>query len=144
MGSATVTRESTSWDSPISQAVQQLSSVSSHLPSRALSLWDSEYGCAPFVDQTAEFPVDKLTRLRSNLCLWGRPAAYGGRGKPKVHGDKFKLNDPMTWSSPVQQIEMDDPTLGKVRECRFGTSYHFRLSPAHPMSVLFGGTTDDR
>jgi hypothetical protein len=32
----------TSWDSPISQAVQQLSSVSAHLPSRALSLWDSE------------------------------------------------------------------------------------------------------
>jgi hypothetical protein len=47
----------TSWDSPISQAVQQLSSVSSHLPSRALSLWDSEYGCAPFVNQTAFLPV---------------------------------------------------------------------------------------
>src|SRR4028119_353836 len=57
----------TSWDSPISQAVQQLSSVSAHLPSRALSLWDSEYGCAPFINQTAELPVDKLMRLRSNL-----------------------------------------------------------------------------
>jgi hypothetical protein len=125
----------TSWDSPISQAVQQLSSVSSHLPSRALSLWDSEYGCAPFVNQTAEFPVDKLMRLRSNLCLWGIPAAYGGRGRPKVHGDKFKLNDPMTWRDPVQQVEMDDPTLGKVR-VQVWHNYHFRLSPSHPMSVL--------
>jgi len=77
----------TSWDSPISQAVQQLSSVSAHLPSRALSLWDSEYGCAPFINQTAEFPVDKLMRLRSNLYLWDTPAAYEGRGRPKVHGD---------------------------------------------------------
>jgi len=125
----------TSWDSPISQAVQQLSSVSSHLPSRALSLWDSEYGCAPFVNQTAELPVDKLMRLRSNLCLWGVPDTYEGRGRPKVHGDKFKFNDPMTWSSPVQQVEMDDPKLGKVR-VPVWHNLHFRLSPAHPMSIL--------
>jgi hypothetical protein len=124
-----------SWDSPISQAVQQLSSVSSHLPSRALSLWDSEYGCAPFVNQTAELPVDKLMRLRSNLCLWGVPDTYEGRGRPKVHGDKFKFNDPMTWSSPVQQVEMDDPKLGKVR-VQVWHNLHFRLSPAHPMSIL--------
>ena len=70
----------TSWDSPISQAVQQLSSVSAHLPSRALSLWDSEYGCAPFINQTAELPVDKLMRLRSNLCLWGYTCCLRGSG----------------------------------------------------------------
>jgi hypothetical protein len=49
--------------------------------------------------------------LRSNLCLWGAPGAYEGRGRPKLHGDKFKLNDPTTWSSPVQQVEIDDPDL---------------------------------
>jgi len=125
----------TSWDSPISQAVQQLSSVSAHLPSRALSLWDSEYGCAPFINQTAELPVDKLMRLRSNLCLWGTPAAYGGRGRPKVHGDKFKLNDPTTWRNPAQKIEVNDPDLGQLR-VRVWHNYHFRLSPSHPMSVL--------
>ena len=80
----------TSWDSPISISAQQLSKVSSQLPSRAISLWDSEYGCAPFINQTASIPADKLMRLRSNLCLWGTPGAYGGRGRPKVHGDKFK------------------------------------------------------
>jgi hypothetical protein len=125
----------TSWDSPISQAVQQLSSVSSHLLSRALSLWDSEYGCAPFVNQTAFLPVDKLMRLRSNLCLWGVPGAYEGRGRPKVHGDKFKLNDPTTWSSPAQQVEIDDPDLGQL-QVRVWHNYHFRLSPSHPMSVV--------
>jgi hypothetical protein len=125
----------TSWDSPITQAVWQLSSVSSHLPSRAISLWDSEYGCAPFVNQTAELPVDKLMRLRSNLCLWGEPPAYEGRGRPKVHGDKFKLNDPTTWRNPAQQVEVDDPDLGKMR-LRVWHNFHFRLSPSHPMSVL--------
>jgi hypothetical protein len=125
----------TSWDSPISQAVQQLSSVSSQLPSRALSLWDSEYGCAPFVNQTAGLPVDKLMRLRSNLCLWGAPDAYGGRGRPKVHGDRFKLNDSTTWSSPAQQVEAEDPELGKMR-VRVWHNLHFRLSPDNSMSVL--------
>ena len=125
----------TSWDSPISKAVQQLSSVSAHLPSRALSLWDSEYGCAPFVNQTAELPVDKLMRLRSNLCLWGAPPAYQGRGRPKVHGDKFKLNDSTTWSFPAQQVEIDDPDLGELR-VRVWHKKHFRLSPTHPMSIL--------
>jgi len=125
----------TRWDSPIAKAVQQLSSVSSHLPSRAISLWDSEYGCAPLINQTAFLPVDKLMRLRSNLCLWGRPGAYEGRGRPRVHGDKFKLNEPPTWSSPAQQIEVNDPDLGQLR-VRVWHNYHFRLSPSHPMSVL--------
>src|SRR4028118_1372219 len=41
----------------------------------------------------------------------------------------------MTWSSPVQQVEMDDPKLGKVR-VQVWHNLHFRLSPAHPMSIL--------
>jgi hypothetical protein len=125
----------TSWDSPISQAVPQLSKVSSHLPSRALSLWDSEYGCAPLVNQTAELPVDKLMRLRSNLCLSGPPPAYRGRGRPKVHGARFKLNDPTTWSSPAQPVEVDDPDFGQLR-LRVWHNLHFRLSPCYPMSIL--------
>ena len=125
----------TSWDSPISEAVKQLSRVSSHLPSRALSLWDSEYGCAPFVNQTAKLPVDKLMRLRSNLCLWGAPSAYQGRGRPKVHGAKFKLNDPTTWRNPAEQVEVDDPDFGQLR-LRVWHNLHFRLSPEHAMSIL--------
>jgi hypothetical protein len=37
---------------------------------RIVSLWDSEYGCAPFVNATADIAADKLFRLRPNLCLW--------------------------------------------------------------------------
>ncbi|MHC5729820.1 MAG: hypothetical protein ACYTXY_38020, partial [Nostoc sp.] len=61
-----------------------------YFPTRPISVWDSEYGCAPFLLKTANIPVDILVRLRSNLCLWGEPLAYSGKGRPKKHGDRFK------------------------------------------------------
>ena len=74
-------------------------------------------------------------RLRSNLCLWEEPPKYSGRGKPRVHGDKFKLNDSNTWSQPTQTIEQEDAKIGRVR-IRFWRKKHFRLSPNYPMSIL--------
>lgn len=89
----------------------------------------------PFVIKTADMNADKLMRLRSNLCLWGEPPAYSGRGKPRVHGDKFKLQDDSTWSEPEQIIEQEDTKLGRVR-IRLWTRKHFRLSPHHSMSII--------
>jgi hypothetical protein len=37
----------TSWENPIGKAVWQLKQVCKYLPVRTISLWDSEYGCAP-------------------------------------------------------------------------------------------------
>ncbi|MEH1838126.1 MAG: hypothetical protein V7L20_05055 [Nostoc sp.] len=74
-------------------------------------------------------------RLRSNLCLRGEPPQYSGRGKPRVHGDKFKFNDVSTWSDPEQTIEQEDSKLNRVR-IRLWTRKHFRLSPHHPMSII--------
>ena len=125
----------TSWENPIDKATWQLRLVCQNLPSRPITLWDIEYGCAPFVSKTADIPADKLMRLRSNLCLWGEPPKYSGRGKPRVHGDKFKLNDSSTWSEPTQTIEQEDVKLGKVR-IRIWRKKHFRLSPHHPMSII--------
>nr|WP_254625724.1 transposase [Nostoc sp. TCL240-02] len=59
----------TSAESPISKAIWQLKQVCKYLRVRPISLWDSEYGCAPFVLKTANIPADILVRLRSNLCL---------------------------------------------------------------------------
>lgn len=106
-----------------------------YLPSRPLTLWDIEYGCAPFVTKTADINVDKLMRLRSNLCLWGIPPEYSGRGKPRVHGDKFKLNDSNTWGEPRQTIEEEDTQIGRVR-IQIWHNLHFRKAPCHSMSVI--------
>ncbi|MEG4581001.1 transposase [Microcoleus sp. MON1_C5] len=105
----------TSGESPIDKAVWQLQQVSQYLPSRPIVLLDSEYGCAPFVLKTAGIQADKLMRLRSNLCLWGAPPPYSGKGCPRKHGEKFKLNDANTWEEPTETIEIDAPKLGRLR-----------------------------
>lgn len=87
----------TSWENPISKAAFQLKQVCQALPRRPLTLWDSEYGCASFVLQTADIEDDKLMRVRSNRNLWSAPEPYSGRGRPRWHGAKFKLNDSSTW-----------------------------------------------
>ena len=125
----------TSWESPIDKAVWQLSQVCQHLPQRPISLWDSEYGCAPFVLKTANIAADKLMRLRSNLSLYSAPPTYCGKGRPRLHGDKFKLNDATTWSIPVASLEIDEPQLGQV-QISLWQNLHFRKAAGHPMSLL--------
>jgi len=125
----------TSWESPIEKAIWQLKQVCDHLPSRPISVWDSEYGCAPFVLKTTDIPADILVRLRSNLCLWGEPEAYSGKGRPKKHGDKFKLNEPTTWSEAVSVLEVNDPKLGRVRVSQW-KDLHFRDAATRPMLLI--------
>ena len=43
------------------------------------------------------------------------PPAYSGRGRPRKHGDKFKLNEPTTWWEPTQQSDVMDEQLGPLR-----------------------------
>ncbi len=102
----------TSFENPIEKAAAQLRLVCQNLPTRPLSLWDAEYGCASFVKQTADIAADKLMRLRSNRLLYGTPPPYTGIGRPRIHGDKFKLNDSTTWWTPDKMLEFLDPKLG--------------------------------
>jgi hypothetical protein len=125
----------TSWETPIEKGAWQLQQVCEHLATRPISVWDSEYGCAPFVLKTAHIKADILVRLRSNLCLWGAPPAYSGRGRPRKHGDKFKLNEPLTWSEANQSIEVNHPKLGRVKVSLW-LNLHFRKTATRPMSLI--------
>jgi hypothetical protein len=125
----------TSFESPMSKAAWQLRQVCQALNVRPILLWDSEYGCARFVLATADIACDKLMRLRSNRCLWTAPPVYRGRSRPRVHGDKFKLNDPTTWRDPDQQSEVDDPKQGRLRlQCWH--KLHFRTIANHSMQLI--------
>ncbi|MEE9296287.1 MAG: NF041680 family putative transposase [Phycisphaerae bacterium] len=122
-------------ESPIEKAVGQLRRVCALLPDRPVVLLDSEYGCAAFVKATADLEADKIMRLRSNRCLWGVPPPYSGRGRPRIHGHKFKLSDPGTWPEPDQVLELDDTDLGPVRLMQW-TRWHFRKAPEVPMTII--------
>lgn len=125
----------TSFESPISKAVFQLKQVTRHLSVRPIALYDSEYGNSKFAQQTAAIAADIVVRLRSNICLWGAPAVYSGKGRPRVHGDKFKLNDPTTWPEPAERLQLEDPTLGTVT-LKLWHGFHFRQSPQRTMSLV--------
>jgi hypothetical protein len=124
-------------ETPLQKGADQLRSISKAVQAldvRLVSLWDSEYGCAPFVNTTYDIPADKLFRLRPNLCLWGPPPPYPGRGRPAVHGPAFKLREPLTWGQPASKLELLDPNLGRVQVLVWRL-LHFRKAGAHPLVV---------
>ena len=125
----------TSWENPIQKAVWQLKQVCKYLKARPIVVLDSEYGCAPFVLKSAQIEADKLIRLRSNLVVWGSPPAYSGRGCPRKHGDKFKLNSPATWGTPTATQEVDDPKLGRVI-ITWWRDKHFQAAAAQKMQII--------
>lgn len=124
-----------SFTNPIEKAAAQLKQVCEKLPTRPLSLWDAEYGCASFVKQTVDIAADKLFRLRSNRLLSGEPKAYTGVGRPRIHGDKFKLNDSETWWTADQFVELKDPKLG-LRRLHLWRNLHFQQSAKIKMHLI--------
>lgn len=98
-------------------------------------MWDSEYGCAPFILKTANIPADKLIRLRSNLCLWTAPPPYGGKGRPRLHGQKFKLNDATTWTTAIETVELEHSQFGQLR-ISLWQDLHFHAAPHQAMQLI--------
>lgn len=122
-------------ENPIGKAVTQLRQVCQRLAQRPLALFDAEYGCAPFLQQSADIACDKIVRLRGNLCLRGAPPPYAGHGRPAVHGAKFKLSDPTTWDAPAETLTVNDAELGPVRLSLWHAK-HFTKAPTLPFPVL--------
>ncbi|NEP22935.1 NF041680 family putative transposase [Moorena sp. SIO3I6] len=125
----------TSFETPISKAAWQLKQVAKNSKQPILALLDSEYGNASWVNTTKDIEADCLIRIRSNCCLYGLPGKYSGRGRPKKHGDKFKLNDENTWWSAKETIEVNDPKLGLIR-IRKWSKLHFRNSSSVSMELI--------
>ncbi|MDJ0591042.1 MAG: transposase [Pleurocapsa sp. MO_226.B13] len=104
---------------------------------------DSQYGCASFVQQTADIPCDKLMRLSSNRCFYGEPKTYDGRGRPGKHGHKMKLNDPETWLTEDELIEIEDPKLGQIK-IQAWHQFHFQPAAEHKLSLIRVEQLDSR
>ncbi|MDJ0519363.1 MAG: transposase [Trichodesmium sp. MO_231.B1] len=117
----------------MSKLSEQGGKVCSYLEHRAIVVVDSQYGCASFVKQTADIPCDQLMRLSSNRCFYGEPMITHGRGRPRLHGDKFKLNEPQTWRGQDQKLEVEHPKLGKLQIIAWH-KLHFR--PLIPGKII--------
>lgn len=125
----------TSSESPIIKAMEQLRQVCQKLATRPLSLWDAEYGCAPFLNGTADIACDKLIRLRSNRVLYGPPPAYGGTGRPRLYGEKFKLNDATTWWQADGELDVEDAKVGRL-QIRMWQSMRLRRVPHQSLWLI--------
>lgn len=125
----------TSFETALTKATFQLKQVCCHLPMRPLAAFDRHYGNGIFLNHTSGIAVDLLLRLASNRCVYGIPFAYSGRGAPRTHGHKFKLNAPDTYPEASEILEMEDPQLGQVRVTRW-SQFHFRNSAKRGMEIL--------
>jgi hypothetical protein len=127
----------TSFETSSSKARWQLEQVVKYLPEKMLKLavLDCEYGNGPFLKQTTQIKVSKLIRIRSNCCLYGEPVIYGGRGRPRKHGAKFKLNDPQTWWQADERVEINDPSLGLIRISKW-QKLHFLTAAKEKFSLI--------
>jgi DDE superfamily endonuclease len=122
-------------ESPIGKAATQLHQVCAQLFGEVIYLGDSEYGCAPFLKQTAELNCHKLLRLRPNRVLYQAPPPYAGRGRPTEHGERFALKQPETWSPPQVDQQLTDPKLGQLR-IRQWSALHLKQAPEHPFTLI--------
>ncbi len=125
----------TSFESALTKATFQLKQVSRQLTVRPLAAFDRHYGNGIFLNQTAEIEVDLLLRLASNRCVYGIPPAYSGRGAPRKHGHKFKLNDPASYPEVSETLDIEDSKLGQVRVTRW-SRFHFRNAAKREMEIL--------
>jgi DDE superfamily endonuclease len=116
----------------LSKAASQLQRGCRMLPAsvkvvRPLAMYDSQYGCAPFVKATSEIECDKIVRLRPNLSLRKPPPPYRGRGPYPKHGPAFKLKDPQSWGPSGEYLQLEDDNLGRV-EVQLWEKLHFTAS----------------
>ena len=125
----------TSFETALTKASFQLKQVCSQLTIRPLAVFDRNYGNGSFLQQTAEIPADLLIRVASNRCVYAQPGAYLGRGAPRKHGAKFKLNDPQTHPKPDEIVNIDESKLGQIRVTRW-SQFHFRNCAAREIDII--------
>ena len=108
---------------------------------------DCEYGQALSVACLDQCPqVSGLFRLRGNRKLYGPPPPYAGRGRPREHGDLFRLNDESTWWSPLEEVswpEQDERGRVWTIRLRRWSHLHFTQAPHHEFDLVQAQVTDE-
>ncbi|HEX9596853.1 MAG TPA: transposase [Anaerolineales bacterium] len=96
---------------------------------------DGSYGNHRFLTPLRDQPCGVLVRLRRDRMLYREPPPYAGRGRPKVHGERFAFKASDSWGEPDQHLKFWDPRWGKV-ELQYWSRLHARQAPDTPFGVL--------
>jgi DDE superfamily endonuclease len=101
---------------------------------RPVGVLDSHYRVAELIG--AGLACDFLVRLATNRRLFRRPPPpAAGRGAPRKHGPKFKLDDPTTHGVPDRTQVVDDPIRGTVTLDAW-VDLHDQSAAACPFTVV--------
>jgi len=108
-----------------------------------LIVGDCKYGNHCFLGPLRDEPCGALVRMRCDRVLYGKPGPYQGKGRPRVHGDRFAFKDPETWGEAKVQTELEDERWGKVRLRRWDDK-HARQDADTEFSVILAETHLER
>jgi hypothetical protein len=96
---------------------------------------DGAYGNHRFLGPLKNEPCGIVARLRRDRVLYGEPGPYSGRGRPRVHGERFAFKEPETWWQSDTMVELEDERWGKVRLRRWD-HLHALQDEKTPFSVI--------
>ena len=141
-------RRVTSEQSDVEVGIDQVKQLCRHRAAEMemdlhLIVADAKYGNHHFLGPLKEEACGTLVRLYRNRVLYGEPGPYSGRGRPRVHGDRFAFKEPETWAEPDAVMELEDEQWGKVRLRRWDY-LHARQDVSTTFSVILVETHLER
>jgi hypothetical protein len=83
--------------------------------SRTVIAADGSYGNHEFLGPLKEEACLVVARLRRDRVLYRAPGEYGGRGRPRKHGERLAFKEASTWGHPAESVEVLDARWGQVR-----------------------------
>jgi hypothetical protein len=117
-------------------ALEQIDAVRKAQPAgapRPVVTLDSGYDLETLA--VAEVDADLLVRLANKRVVYRTPEQHPGRGRPRLHGEPFRLADEVTHGQPQHSTQLDHPAYGVVT-IDVWTELHVSGAPRAPFSVI--------
>ena len=117
-------------------ALQQIAAVRTAQPANAprpVVTLDSGYDLETLA--VADVDADLLVRLAKKRVVYRTPERQPGRGRPRLHGERFRLADETTYGEPQASTHLDHPAYGLVT-IDVWTELHVSGAPHAPFNVI--------
>ena len=118
--------------------IEQLRETVERTVRRFLFLGDGYYGSETFRLGMIHIACDVLVRFAKNRILYREVVPVLGKrkpGRPKEHGDAFKIKDANTYGEPDQSFDGINEA-GKRIEVRCWHNLHFKKASKNPLTLI--------